>query len=403
MATLSPFAALRPKPDLAARVCELPYDVLTSEEAREIAKGNPLSFFHVSKPEIDLPPGTGLYSPAVYAMARKNFDRLRAEGTLRREARRAFYLYRQVMGRHAQTGIVGVASCREYLNGTVKKHELTRVDKEDDRVRHMEALEAQTGPAFLLHRADAELDALIAAESQRAPETDFVAADGVRHSSWLLPEACTARVEARLGATGAFYIADGHHRSAAAARVCQTRNGAGGSAEFLAVNFPHTQVRILPYHRVVRSLGGQTPASLLERLKTVGRVEPGDGTEPDARREVGVFLDGRWHRLRFHAELEGQGRLEDRLDVALLQRHVLEPMLGIRDPRTDTRIHFVGGLRGPAEVERCAREAGDACGFTHHPVSVEELMAVADAGGIMPPKSTWFEPKLRDGLFCHLL
>ena len=265
MASIKPFAALRPKPELASRVCELPYDVMSSAEARQIAEGNPLSFLHVSKPEIDLPPATDIYDASVYEKGRVNFQKLISEGALRQDAQPAFYLYRQIMGQHSQVGLVAAASCEEYLNGIIKKHELTRPDKEDDRVRHVEALSSQTGPVFLTYRAVANLDALFAKKIAETPDIDFTGKDGVRHTSWAIGDATTIQaVEQAFAAIPFLYIADGHHRSAAAGRVFQSRKGAGQSGRFLTVIFPHNQMQILPYNRVLKDLNGLSPEALLQ-------------------------------------------------------------------------------------------------------------------------------------------
>lgn len=413
MATIRPFAALRPRPDLAARICELPYDVVTSEEARRLAEGNPLSFFHVSRPEIDLPPGSDPHAPEAYAKARENFERLVAEGALRRDAHPCFYLYRQVMGAHSQTGVVAVASCEEYLRGLIKKHELTRPDKEEDRRRHIETLNAQTGPAFLIHRADAALSEFVRARTQAEPDVDFTAPDGVRHSAWTVRDAeGIVLLRERFAAMPALYIADGHHRTAAAAQVYLNRSRAQRAsvadrppacAFFLAVIFPHDQLQVLPYHRALKDLNGLTPTQLLQKLETVFEPLPAEAPAARARHEVGFYLAGRWRRFRFRPELTQGASPWERLDVALLQKHVLEAVFGIRDPRTSERIVFVGGIRGAAELERLVNSGECACAFAMHPTSVEELMQIADAGRILPPKSTWFEPKLRDGMFCHLI
>jgi uncharacterized protein (DUF1015 family) len=404
MATVKPFAALRPRPELAARICELPYDVMSSEEARALADGNPLSFLRVSKPEIDLPPGTDLYAPEVYAKGRENFQRLIREGALVQDPAPRFYLYRQIMGTHQQTGWVAAASCEDYLRGVILKHELTRVDKEDDRVRHIEVLNAQTGPVFLTHRAAPELEKLAEAATQTSPEVDFTAPDGVRHSAWSVADpAVIAAVEAEFVKIPRLYIADGHHRSAAAARVYQARNGAGHSGGFLAVIFPHHQMRILPYNRVLKDLNGLSPSQLLARLEAVFTIATGGAPSPAAPHEVSLFLGGQWLGLRFRPQFTATQDPFERLDVTLLQKHVLAPVFGIDDPRTSKRIHFVGGIRGPAELERLVNSGEFACAFSMYPTSIEDLMAIADAGGIMPPKSTWFEPKLRDAMFCHLL
>jgi uncharacterized protein (DUF1015 family) len=404
MATLSPFAALRPDPALAARVCELPYDVMSSAEAKAMAAGNPLSFLRVSKPEIDLPDGTDLYSDAVYAKGRENFQKLIADGILRREPAERFYLYRQIMGGHAQVGLVALASCQEYLDGIVKKHEFTRPDKEDDRVRHIETLDAQTGPVFLTYRAVPAIDALVEKTTATAPDVDFTAPDGVRHSSWTLtnPDEI-AFLQAAFAALDALYIADGHHRSAAAGRVFQSRAGAGGSAGFLSVVFPHNQMRILPYNRALKDLNGHSPDGMLAALAEIFDIQPGASPEPARKHDLCLYLGGTWYGLRFKDALTNSGSTVDLLDVSLLQNHVLAPLFGIDDPRTSQRIAFVGGIRGTGELEKLVNGGEYACAFSMFPTGIEDLMAIADAGGIMPPKSTWFEPKLRDAMFTHCL
>ncbi|MBI3414623.1 MAG: DUF1015 domain-containing protein [Verrucomicrobia bacterium] len=405
MATIKPFPALRPKPELAARICELPYDVMSSDEARALAAGNPLSFLHVSKPEIDLPPGTNLYDASVYTKGRENFAKLIADGALRQDAQPCFYLYRQVMGKHSQIGLVAVASCEDYLNNVIKKHELTRIDKEDDRVRHIEALDSQTGPVFLTYRAAPELDALFAKKISHTPDIDFTAKDGVRHTSWVLSDAeDIATIEAAFANIPFLYIADGHHRSAAAARVCQSRKGAGSSGSFLAVIFPHNQMQIRPYNRVLKDLNGLSPAELLEQLDGVFVIQKNSGSaQPTGKHHLGLHLEGAWHTLTFRERFFRTNDPIEKLDVTLLQKFVLAPIFGIDDPRTSKRINFVGGIRGTAELEKLVNGGNYACAFSMFPTSIEDLMTIADAGGIMPPKSTWFEPKLRDAMFCHMI
>src|SRR5579863_4615000 len=406
MAEVKPFAALRPKPELAAQICELPYDVMSSAEAREMAAGNPLSFLHVSKPEIDLPPGTDLYAPEVYAKGHENFQKLIAAGNLVQDKQPCFYLYRQVMGSHSQVGLVAAASCQDYLRNIIKKHELTRVDKEDDRVRHIETLNAQTGPAFLTYRANDELDELFAKKTAETPDIDFTAKDGVRHTSWVINDEVTVQfIEAQFARIPFLYIADGHHRSAAAGRVFQSRKGAGHSSHFLTVIFPHDQMQILPYNRVLKDLNGMTPAQLLEKLDPIFIMRPGPGgaVKPVLKHELGLYLAGQWHTLNFRPQFAATKDPVERLDVTLLQKFVLAPLFGIDDPRTSKRINFVGGIRGTAELEKLVNQGDYACAFSMFPTSIEDLMNIADAGGIMPPKSTWFEPKLRDAMFCHLI
>jgi uncharacterized protein (DUF1015 family) len=405
--TVKPFAALRPDPGLAGKICELPYDVLSSDEARKIAAGNPLSFLRVSKPEIDLPAGTDPYAPEVYAKGRDHFQKLIADGALRQDAQPCFYLYRQIMRNHEQIGIVASVGCEDYLAGAVKKHELTRPDKEDDRVRHIEALNAQTGPVFLTCRADAELDRWVAKQTASKPEVDFVSKDGVRHTSWVVDRTGDIDfISGRFAGIPALYIADGHHRCAAAARVFQSRQGAGQSGRFLAVIFPHNQMQILPYNRAVKDLNNWPPEQLLEGLGAVFSLDDQGAPAPSRKHQVGFYFQGRWRTLVFRQEIIEQaaaGSPVDALDVSLLQTRVLSPVFGIGDPRTSQRLSFVGGIRGPAELEKLVNRGTHVCAFSMFPTEIEDLMTIADAGGIMPPKSTWFEPKLRDAMFCHLI
>jgi len=407
VATIRPFRALRPRPDEAAAVAAVPYDVVSTAEARTLATGNPLSFLHVSRAEIDLPPETDPHSDLVYATAAANFAALRRAAPLVVEDAPSLYLYRLRMGSHEQVGVAGCFSVDEYEADVVRKHERTRKDKEDDRTRHLLTLEAQTGPVFLTYRAAAPIDALVARAVTAPPLFDFTAVDGVQHTLWRLGDGDRESVVAAFGRIPLLYIADGHHRAASAMRARQALRKAdpgGGPIEadgFLAVAFPDDQMRVLPYHRVVRDLAGQAPEAFLEALAGRVGVAPGDET-PAGPGAVSMYLAGGWHALTLAAAAPGVEAAE-RLDVARLQVQVLEPLLGIGDPRTDTRLDFVGGIRGPAAlVERVDAGAG-AVAFALQPVSVEDLMAIADAGGIMPPKSTWFEPKLRDGLLSHLI
>ena len=405
MPSIKPFAALRPKPELAARICELPYDVMSSEEARQMAAGNPLSFLHVSKPEIDLPPGTDLYSREVYEKGRENFQQLIAEGALQQDAQECFYLYRQVMGAHSQLGLVAAASCEDYLNNIIKKHEFTRPDKEDDRVRHIETLNSQTGPVFLTYRAVASLDALFTKIAGGTPDVDLTAKDGVRHTAWVIRDSATIQIiQDQFKAMSALYIADGHHRSAAAGRVYQSRQGAGHSGQFLTVIFPHNQMQILPYNRVLKDMNGMSSAQLLEKLDGIFVIQKNSGAaKPAGKHHLGLFLEGAWHTLTFREHFARTKDPIEKLDVTLLQKYVLAPLFGIDDPRTSKRINFVGGIRGTAELEKLVNAGEYACAFSMFPTSIEDLMTIADAGGIMPPKSTWFEPKLRDAMFCHMI
>jgi len=404
MATIKPFAALRPKPELAERICELPYDVLSSQEACEQAAGNPFSFFRVSKPEIELPAATDPYDPVVYAKGRANFLRFIAEGWLQQDRRPCFYVYRQIMGSHRQVGLVAVASCEDYLGNLIKKHELTRVEKEEDRLRHIEALNAQTGPVFLTYRAESALDDFFAKHTSQTPAIDFTAKDGVRHSSWVIGrESDIDFIQKAFLEIRHLYIADGHHRCAAAARVYQSRKGAGNSRYFLSVIFSHNQAQILPYHRVLKDLNGLTPEALLKKLDAIFILKDDGAPAPARPHELGFYLLGQWRTLHVPSRFAESLDLMETLDATFLQDYVLAPVFGIDDPRTSERISFVGGIRGPAELQKLVDGGDYACAFSLFPTRIEHLMSIADAGGIMPPKSTWFEPKPRDAMFCHLI
>jgi uncharacterized protein (DUF1015 family) len=404
MADVRPFAALRPRPDWASSICELPYDVMSSAEAREVAKGNPNSFLHVSKPEIDLPESVDIYDPQVYAKGVENFKRMIGDGTLRQDSRACYYLYRQIMGQHSQIGFVAAASSKDYRENVIKKHEFTRPDKEDDRVRHMEALNSQTGPVFLVYRAAKELNDFTARVTAGKPDTDFTAKDGIRHTSWTISDPRDIQlVQNAFDKIPHLYIADGHHRSAAANRVDLARGGKNESGYFLSVIFPHDQMQILPYHRVLKDLNGQTPEQLLKKLETIFEISTGGAPQPVATHQLGFYMDGQWRTLRFKPEFSAAKEAIDRLDVSLLQTHVLGPIFGVDDPRTAKRISFVGGIRGTPELEKLVNSKEYACAFAMFPTSIVDLMAIADAGGVMPPKSTWFEPKLRDAMFCHMI
>jgi len=412
MSLIRPFAGLRPAPGRAADVLAPPYDVLNTEEARARAEGRPWSFLHISKPEIDLPPGTDPYSPAVYAKGKENFAHQIAAGVLVRDPQTCYYLYRLVMGTHTQTGIVAAASVPDYDSNRIRKHEFTRPDKEDDRVRQIDALNAQTGPVFLTYKHNAGIDALVARVTADAPEVDVTAEDGVRHSLWVLREPAGMETITRtFDAMDNLYIADGHHRSAAASRVAATRKAAnpehtGHEAYnyFLAVIFPGNQMQILDYNRVVKDLNGHTVEELVTEIAEAFTVEPETAAVKPARaREFGMYLDGRWYRLHIDPEFIPDEDPVKRLDVSLLQDNLLGPILAIGDQRHDKRIDFVGGIRGLQELERRVDSGEMACAFTIFPTAMADLMRVADAGEVMPPKSTWFEPKLADGLVSHLL
>jgi uncharacterized protein (DUF1015 family) len=408
MASIRPFRALRPVPEVAARVSSVPYDVVSTEEARAQAAGNPLSFLHVTRPEIDLPAGTDLYADEVYAQAVRNFEQLERAAPLVVEPEPSFYLYRLSSGAHAQTGLAACYSLDEYGRGLIKKHEHTRRDKEDDRTRHMVELRAQTGVVFLTYRASAEVDAIARRVCAEPPLYDFAAADGVTHTVWRVGPADGAALAAAFGRLPALYIADGHHRAASAARARAVLGEQGGEGEFdtmLAVAFPDDQVKILPYNRIVKDLAGRSPEDFLAALREKLPVREG-GPEPARQGEASMYLGGRWYTLDLDAARQPGGDHTDRiegLDVSVLQRAVLADLLGIGDVRSDPRIDFVGGARGAAALEQAVDGGRAAVAFSMYPVTVDDLMAIADAGGIMPPKSTWFEPKLRDGLLVHLI
>ena len=400
-----PFRGLRPAAGQAAAVAAPPYDVLSTEEARVAASGLPWSFLHISKPEIDLPPGTDPFAPEVYARAAENLAQMIAEGILKRDEQPCYYAYRLIMGKHAQTGLIAAASVADYDSNRIRKHEFTRPDKEDDRVRQIEAVGAQTGPVLLAYPASSEADQLLRQASAGEPEADVTAADGIRHSVWVVRDpVLIGKISAAFDAMPALYIADGHHRSAAASRVAAARAGAGGSDYFLTVIFPHHEMRIMDYNRVVKDLHGLSEADFLARIAERFAVSACAGQCRPARPgEFGLYLPGRWLQLTIRPELIPFHDPVARLDVSLLSDNLLAPVLGIVDLRRDKRIDFVGGIRGLGELERRVDSGEMAAAFALHPTRMEDLMAVADAGEVMPPKSTWFEPKLADGLVSHVL
>lgn len=396
-----PFAAVRPSPDAAASVAAVPYDVVDTAEARALAAGNPVSFLHVSRPEIDLPDGTDCASPEAYAQARKALDGLRASGALLLEDAPRFYAYRQTMGTHVQTGVVATFDAQDYLAGVLKQHEKTRKDKEDDRTRHIETLRAHTGPAFLTYKDDAAIDALTAEACAAAPLYDFTAPDGIRHTVWTFPAAANDALAAAFAKIPVAYIADGHHRSAAASRYARERGFAGESRWYLAVAFPASQLKILPYNRLVADLNGLTKEAFLEKTRGVFTVTDAADGVPAAGRHARMFLDGRWYDLAW--EVPAGTDVVSALDVSVLQDRLLAPVLGIDDPRVSPRISFMGGVRPLSELEARVADGRAAVAFSMYPVTVQEMMDIADAGAVMPPKSTWFEPKLRSGLFVHVV
>ena len=407
MAVIRPFNALRPAAECAPRVAAVPYDVVNTEEAGALASGNPWSFLHASRPEIDLPDSTPIYSDEVYAKAVTNFDTLKKKCPLEPEGEASLYLYRLIMGNHEQIGVVACCSVDEYDSDVIRKHERTRREKEDDRTRHILVLRAQTGPVLLTYRARASIDSLVnAALQQNEPLYDFVANDDIRHTIWRIPNP-GAFVAAFAGVPN-LYIADGHHRAASASRARAQLKEQGfsfiGTEEynfFQCVIFPDKQLQILPYNRIVRDLNGMSPSDLLARVREVFTVTDDATPSPKERGQWSMYLDGRWYGL---ALPDGASRPEgvvESLDVSILQERVLDSILGIKDVRTDKRIDFVGGIRGTEELEKLVEEGKAAVAVALYPTTIDDLLRVSDAGQIMPPKSTWFEPKLRDGLLIH--
>jgi uncharacterized protein (DUF1015 family) len=406
VAILHPFSALRPLPERAKQVASVPYDVVNTEEARNLAADNPLSFLHVSRPEIDLPEGTDIYSDAVYRQAAENFQNLIKNCPLGNEELPSIYLYRLIMDEHEQIGVVACCSVDEYDKDVIRKHERTRRDKEDDRTRHMLALRAQTGPVFLTYRARRDIDTMVMETMMANAIFDFTADDRVQHTIWRVPD--PVRFVQAFRDIPSLYIADGHHRAASASRTranLKDQNPSHTGDEeynfFLAVIFPDDQLQILPYNRVVRDLNGQSKAEFLAKVKRVFEVSQNGNPRPKAPGSWSMYLDNQWYGLSLPANAPKAEGAVASLDVALLQERLLDPILGIKDVRSDKRIDFVGGLRGTKELERLVDEGKTAVAFSLYATSIADLLRVSDAGEIMPPKSTWFEPKLRDGLLIH--
>ncbi len=404
---LNPFRAIRPKPDLADRVASVPYDVVNRSEAAELARGNPYSFLHVGRSDIDLPPGVDQYDQRCYAAAREALDRFLAEGTLLRDREPGLFLYQQVMDGRTQTGVVGCVHIDEYERDVIRKHEKTRQDKEDDRTRHVLTLKANAEPVFLTYRGRPDINALAESIVRTEPLYDFTAPDGVRHTVWRVPE--PGRFVQAFREVPCAYVADGHHRSASAWRAGKELRAKGGrdaEAEyewFLAVLFPADQLRILPYNRLVKDLNGLSPSATLARLSRIGHVTPTEDPIPPRPGTFAFYLIGAWYLLELDpASIDRSDPIRS-LDVSLLHDRVLAPVFGVGDPRTDKRIDFVGGIRGTKELERRVDSGEMAIAFSLHPTTIDQLIAVSDAGQVMPPKSTWFEPKLRSGLFVHEL
>jgi uncharacterized protein (DUF1015 family) len=402
---IKPFRALRPAPGRAAQVLSPPYDVLSSAEARARAQGKPWSFLHISKPEIDLDPATDPYDKAVYAKAAENLRKMIADGVMMRDAKPSYYVYRLTWRDRTQTGLACVASLADYASNRIRKHELTTPLKEDDRVRQMEAVNAQTGPVMIGYPARPEIDALLAQAAMDKPEVDVTADDGVRHQLWVIADDATIdKLTRAFDALPAIYIGDGHHRSAAAARVAKARGGNEGShSYFLAVIFPAREMTILDYNRVVKDLNGRSAEQLLAELAKSFTVTASDRpVRPASSHDYGMYLAGRWYRLAIRPDLVPSDPI-GRVPITMLTRNLIEPLLGIKDQRTDKRIDFVGGARGLSGLEARVNSGEMAVAFALYPTQMADLMAVSDAGLIMPPKSTWFEPKLADGMVNHVL
>jgi len=412
MSLIKPFRGLRPVPEHAADVAAPPYDVLNTAEARQRAAGKPWSFLHISKPEIDLPEGTDPYAAEVYAKGAENLQREIDEGILMRDKQPCYYVYRLRMGEHVQTGLVFTGSVADYDTNRIRKHEYTRPQKEDDRVRQITALNTQTGPVLLAYRGSTEIADIVGQVAAGTPAYDLIADDGVGHTLWVMDDqAQINRLTEIFDAMDALYIADGHHRSASGSRVAKAKNAKAGIVagnnswdHFLCVAFPHNETRILDYNRVIKDLNGLSPEKLLEKIAASFMIEEtADRAKPGKPNQFGMYLGGQWYQLEINPERVPHDDPVARLDISLLQDNLIAPLLGITDPRTDNRIDFVGGIRGLEELERRVDSGEMQIAFALYPTSMNALMAVADANEVMPTKSTWFEPKLADGLISHVL
>ena len=412
MAFIKPFKGVRPEKELAEKVAALPYDVMNTEEAMQMAQGNEVSFLHISRPEIDLPQGTDIHSDEVYDKGHENLQAFMSKGVLLQDESERYYVYRQKMGGLTQTGLVVCAGVDDYQSGAIKKHELTRADKEEDRVRHIDALNANDEPVFYTYRNDSVISEIVDKVASEAPLYDFTTDDGVSHALWALADAdLVETLTSRFGAIPTLYVADGHHRSAAASRVRDLRKSANpqhnGTEEynyFLTVIFPDNEMTIMPYNRVVKDLCGRSVVEFMARVTEHFEVTPITGPlSPVRRHQFGMYLAGTWYELVAREGSFAAGDAVAAMDVSILQENLLSPVLGVHNPRTDQRIHFVGGIRGVEELERVVDSGEYLVAFSLFPTSIKELMSLADEGKIMPPKSTWFEPKLRSGLFVHLL
>jgi uncharacterized protein (DUF1015 family) len=410
MALVLPFKAVRPHPKYVSQVAALPYDVMTREEAQKAVAGNPLSFMHVEKSEIDVPGQTKSNDILIYQTAKRNFVQMREKGILLQDKSPCFYIYRQQMGDRKQTGIVGLMSAIEYDAGKIKKHELTRKDKEEDRINHVSTVNAQTGPVFISYRERPNLNKIVDKITTGTPEYNFSAGDGVIHTAWVVTDAKQIEeIKKEFREVDALYIADGHHRAAAAAAVARNRRGqdkpAGSADEYesvLAVFFPHTQLRVMDYNRAVKDLNGLTPDKYLEKISSCFAVSKNfTARSPQQLHDFGMYLGGQWYKITIKKGMYNESDPVASLDAAILQEHLLDPVLGIKYPRVDERIKFIGGIRGMDELEKLVDKDGFAVAFSLYPTTMEQIIKVADAGAIMPPKSTWFEPKLRSGMFVH--
>lgn len=413
MSIIRPFCAVRPKPELAADVASLPYDVMNSKEAAQMAAGNPYSFLHVSRAEIDMPAGTDEHAQKVYDKAAENFKKLIADGVLIQEEKPLLYIYAQTMNGRQQVGLVACSSIDDYFNNVIKKHEFTRPEKEEDRIRHMETLQAHVGPIFLTYPENKSVNKIIQqVVNQTMPVYDFTATDGVKHAVWLIDNEQDINALIHLFETEIpfTYIADGHHRTASAAKVGkrlrEKNTNHTGNEEynyFLSVLFPDTQLAIMDYNRLVKDLNGYNAKDFLEHIAAKFEISnpSSEIRNPKSLHEFSMYFNSKWYALTAKPNIIQEDPIGI-LDVTILQENILEPLLGIKDPRTDKRIDFVGGIRGLEELQRRVNNGEMAVGFALYPVSLQQLMDIADSGHVMPPKSTWFEPKLRDGLFCHL-
>jgi len=411
MPLVQPFRGLRPVADKASDVVAPPYDVLNTAEARERVKGHPLSFLHISKPEIDLPEGTDPYAAEVYAKGAENLQTLINDNVLMRDEKACYYVYRLIMGGHEQTGLVVAASVADYDTNRIRKHEYTRPDKEDDRVRQIDALNAQTGPVFLTYRNNKVVEDMTKKISKTTPVYDLTADDGVQHTIWVVnDDEDIQTLTSTFDAMDCLYIADGHHRSASASRIAASRNkdsnetGKAAHDYFLSVIFPDNQMKILDYNRVIKDLNGLSEDELIAKIRNSFSIEAVEGLyKPQKSTEFSMYLNGKWYKLQANANLIPENDPVGALDISLLQNNLIEPLLGVSDPRRDKRIDFVGGIRGLQELEKRVDSGEMQVAFAIYPTSLSQLMDVADANEVMPPKSTWFEPKLADGLVSHVL